>query len=467
MSKYSIALTTIAAILMLCQWFVFLSLRKYLFPKCEEIQRRTAYPVLIGFGLITIVAARLEFGSEIFTPGTFGRQLASIIVYSYLGWAVVLSLVFMVVGAICSFVKLKDAVLQATIRKTRPHSSSASERVRFCPSLVEGPKEPKPEAKDNHGQSSSGSEPVEATQINYQHPSRRAFLRTATATGLVAAAGFGFEGIAEGYSLPVVERYELFHDLLQDLGKPVTIVHVTDCHFGMFFGLHQLRDLVHQLNSLDGDALCITGDVFHSAATVVEQATPLLKKLKARKLGNFAVLGNHDFYAGEIRSVENLEAAGIVLLRNHWSTLRVGKSMIHIGGVDDPLVTWMHRNECPGFHTLMSKAPVEAGFHVLLSHRPGVFPQAAQQNIDLVLAGHTHGGQIVIPVPGLERGVSVADMVSDYTRGRYRSNVSRMYLSRGVGFTFLPWRIHCPPEIAVIRLNPAGNGIKSGFFRRA
>lgn len=466
MSKYSIALTIIAAILMLCQWFVFLSLRKYLFPKCEGIQRRTAYPVLIGFGLITIVAARLEFGSEIFTPGTFGRQLASIIVYSYLGWAVVLSLVFIVVAAICSFVKLKDAVLQATIGKTRLHSSSESPGAWFSPSCVLGQEEPKPEAKDNQGQRLPRSEPVNAAQINYQHPSRRAFLRTATATGLVAAAGFGFEGIAEGYSLPVVDRYELFHDLLQDLAKPVTIVHVTDCHFGMFFGLHQLRDLVHQLNSLDGDALCITGDVFHSAATVVEQATPLLKKLKARKFGNFAVLGNHDFYAGESRSVGNLEAADIVVLRNQWSTLRVGKSTIHIGGVDDPLVTWMHRNECPGFHTLMSKAPVEAGLHVLLSHRPGVFHQAAKQNMDLILAGHTHGGQIVIPVPGLERGISVADMVSEYTHGWYSSGASRMYLNCGVGFTFLPWRINCPPEIAVIRLNPGGNGIKSGFFRK-
>ena len=249
--------------------------------------------------------------------------------------------------------------------------------------------------------------------------------------------------------------------------SPITLIHVTDCHFGMFFGPDELRNLVDQLNSLQGDALCITGDIFHSARAVVEQATPVLKKLKARPLGNFAVLGNHDFYAGEMRSVESLQDAGFTILRNQWITLKVRNLALHMGGVDDPLIRRIRRNRFPRFDTFMSKAPVESGLRILLSHRPAVFPQAAKQKIDLVLAGHTHGGQIVIPVPGRERGMSVADLVSEYTHGWYKSDTSSMYLNRGVGLTFLPWRIHCPPEIAVIHLNPAGKLVKNGFSRKA
>jgi uncharacterized protein len=467
MNRTLIVLGVIASILMLCQWFVFQSFRKYLFRKREGIQRRVAYAVLIGFGLITVVAARLEFGSEMFPPGTFIRQLASVIVFSYMGWVLVASLVFLFVGAIDSFIKFKDAVRRSKMIEARPGSWSASQRGCLSSSCVEGQKKQKPEPKENPVQRPLESGSGKAMQIAYPHPTRRAFLRAATASGLMAAAGFGLEGLAEAYSRPVVEKYELFHDLLEDAAKPITLIHVTDCHFGMFFGLDELRNLVDQLNSLHGDALCFTGDIFHSARAVVEQATPVLKQLKDRPLGNFAVLGNHDFYAGEMRSVENLKAAGFTLLRNQWITFGVGNLTLHMGGVDDPLIRRIRGNEFPRFDTLVRNAPVESGLRILLSHRPAIFPHAAKQKIDLVLAGHTHGGQIVIPVPGRERGMSVADLVSEYTHGWYKTDTSSMYLNRGVGLTFLPWRIHCPPEIAVIQLNPAEKVIKSGFSRKA
>jgi hypothetical protein len=69
----------------------------------------------------------------------------------------------------------------------------------------------------------------------------------------------------------------------------------------------------------------------------------------------------------------------------------------------------------------------------------------------------------------MARGISVADMVSEYTRGWYKRSTSLMYLNRGVGFTFLPWRIHCPPEIALIQLSPGNKGaetsIPEGFLK--
>jgi len=271
MSKMSILLGVIASVLVLCQWFVFQSIRRYLFGKCSRIRRSVAYPVLIGFGLVTVLAVRLEFGSEFFPPGTFGRQLASILAFSYLGWTLVLSLLLIVIRAMDAAIKFKAAAVQA---------------------------------------------------------------------------------------------------------------------------------------------------------------------------------------------------AGFTILRNRWTSLKVGHAAIHIGGIEDPTASWPRRNQFPDFCTLMNTAPGGPGLRILLSHRPAVFPLAARHKIDLVLAGHLHGGQIVIPVPGVEKGLSTADLISEYTQGWYKKDTGRMYLSRGTGLTFLPWRIHCPPEICVIRLVPAEKGVNSGSFRK-
>ncbi len=111
--------------------------------------------------------------------------------------------------------------------------------------------------------------------------------------------------------------------------------------------------------------------------------------------------------------------------------------------------------------------PKSPGLKLLLSHRPTILPYAADAEIDLVLSGHIHGGQIVLPMPGLERGLSIAEAVSEYTYGWYSRGKSRMYLSRGVGLTFLPWRLHCSPEIAVINLESVREGKASGEFCRA
>jgi len=469
MTKTSVIPGIIAATLVLCQWFAFQSVRKYLFQKPEKISRRVAYPVLMAFGPIAILALRLEFGTEIFPPGTFSRQLASVIVFSYLGWVLMLSLFFLMVKAIDLAVEIKDALLQSAAPGRGSPFLRASQAGSVLYPGVTRHQDAEPQTREDQGSASTESAFAagSAIQIDSRHPSRRTFFKVAAATSLVAATGLGVRGIAEAYGEPILEKYEFFHDSLQGIPEPLTLIHATDCHFGMFLGPRELRDLVDRLNSLEGDALCVTGDVFHSARAVVEQATPILRKLKARPLGNLAVLGNHDFYAGAERSAESLQAAGFTLLRNEWFMFRAGAATVHVGGIDDPSINWMRGKTFPGFDALMLNAPAKAGLRILLSHRPDLFPRAAQQGIDLVLAGHLHGGQIVIPVPASERGLSVADMVSEYTHGWYTRGVSRMYLSRGVGLTFLPWRINCRPEITLIRLNPTEKGTHSGFVHVA
>ncbi len=275
---------------------------------------------------------------------------------------------------------------------------------------------------------------------------------------MVAAASYAGQGIAGAYARPIIDQFDLFHPELDGLTRPLTFIQITDFHFGMFLGSPELERVVRLVNALDGDALFITGDVFHSPLTPVEHATPILKKLKPRRLGNFAVLGNHDFYTGEWLVVQSLKQSGISLLRNQWVSFREGGSDIHLGGIDDPMVNWVWGAKFPGFRGFLDKAPSSSGMRILLSHRPSVLPIASQAGMDFVLSGHIHGGQIIFPYPGRDRGLSIARVASPFTHGWYRVGNSRMYLNRGIGLTFVPWRINCPPEIAVFHLHPAGDG---------
>jgi predicted MPP superfamily phosphohydrolase len=159
-----------------------------------------------------------------------------------------------------------------------------------------------------------------------------------------------------------------------------------------------------------------------------------------------------------------MEQSGLTLLRNRWSTFQVGESQVHIGGIDDPMVNWVWGANFPKFEEFRKRMPLTPGPKILLSHRPSVLPLCAQTGIDFTVAGHIHGGQIVLPGMGRGPGKSVAGIASDYTFGWYREGAARMYLNRGVGLTFLPWRINCPPEIAVFHLKQARDG-KSGAVR--
>jgi len=287
-------------------------------------------------------------------------------------------------------------------------------------------------------------------------PSRRAFLKWGSAAGLTTAVVLAGHGVVRAYGRPLIDEFDVSHPALKHLERPVSFIHITDFHIGMFFGLEELEKIVERVNAIEADALVVTGDIFHSPLSPIEETVPILKRLRPRRYGNFAVLGNHDFYAGERRSVEAIEQSGLTLLRDEWITFTEGTARIHLGGIDDPIENWITGKNFPGFRDFVGTIPGTDGIRILLSHRPTILPYAAETSIDLVLAGHIHGGQIIVPVPGTDRGVSLAALVSPFTHGWYRAHDCRMYLSRGIGLTFVPWRINCPPEITVFRLRPPG-----------
>jgi uncharacterized protein len=446
MSGFLVAIIIISAALILAQWFVFLRVRTYLFQHYEPIRRKAAYLALALLGILNIAAARVTLSNSLFGADTFGKKFVEVAFFSYLGLILFLCLFLLIIGLFSTTLRLKDALTE-WFRSSAGETASRPLKIPGCKAQPVGTPDQGLTAKDQQ---------LGLGELRSQ--SRRAFLKWSAASAVVMAASAGGAGVVQAYRAPVIDEFDVLHAELQGLSRPLTFIQISDFHFGMFMGTTELEKLVVKANKLDGDALFITGDIFHSPASPVEMAAPIFRRLKPRRFGNFAILGNHDFYAGERRCVQAIKDGGLTLLRDQWFTLKDGKANIHLGGIDDPRVNWLWGRAFPDFPSFMEKAPLEPGMRILLSHRPSVLPVAAGFGIDLVLSGHIHGGQIILPMPGTDRGISVARLASDFTHGWYRIQDCRMYLNRGTGLTFIPWRINCPPEIAIFHLKPGRGG---------
>ncbi len=466
MNRLLFFLSVIGSVAVLCQWYVISCIRRYVLQRYAAVSRKTAYTILAVVGIVNFVFVRIAIRSDFLPVDTLANKVAAVFFFSYLGCVLALTLFFLVLGLVYHALRFKDALFLRRVPSLPTDATMCRERG--C--LHTGALAPEGESGIPHaaipgckadpglldGVTPSRSLPVQSTtDLKGPPPSRRTFLKWTAAAGVVAVSGYAGRGVAEGYEPPLVPTFHLSHSGLQGASQPLSFLQISDFHFGPFLGSEELERLVHMANAIEVDAVFMTGDMFHSPMSPIERATPILAKIRPRRLGNFAVLGNHDFYAGEWRSVQSLKDSGWTLLRNRWATFTEGSARIHLGGIDDPMVNWAWGKTFPNWPQLMDRAPKTPGFRILLSHRPNILPLAANSGINLVLAGHTHGGQIIFPVPGTDRGISLAAVASPYTHGWYREGQTRMYLSRGCGLTFVPWRINCPPEITVFRVHPS------------
>jgi hypothetical protein len=165
--------------------------------------------------------------------------------------------------------------------------------------------------------------------------------------------------------------------------------------------------------------------------------------------GTFACMGNHERYAGAERQAEEAGArAGIRFLRGRAQTLRFGNSLLNLAGVD-------YQSLADRGHYLRGaeRLVVPGAVNVLLSHNPDVFPVAARQGYNLLLAGHTHGGQVTVEI--LDQSINPARFFTPYVYGLFRAGRSAAYVTRGIGTIGIPARIGAPPEISILRLRKA------------
>ena len=220
------------------------------------------------------------------------------------------------------------------------------------------------------------------------------------------------------------------------------IVHLTDIHHSLYTPLEEVQRAVHLANLLRPDLVALTGDYVTLSPVYIWPVAQALGKLRAR-LGVFAVLGNHDFQVDPDEITRALMARHIRVLRNSHFALRSRAGSLWMVGVDD---LWWSADDLPG--ALRSVPAREA--KILLCHNPVGIHEAAKHGVDLVLSGHTHGGQVRLPLVGSVYGRS--KFGERFVEGWNRVNGTQIYVSRGIGKVLVPLRLGCPSEIACLRL---------------
>jgi predicted MPP superfamily phosphohydrolase len=228
------------------------------------------------------------------------------------------------------------------------------------------------------------------------------------------------------------------------------VVQISDLHIGNGLEGERLSRMVERTNALDPDLIVITGDVFDFDPAFIEDGLRRLAALRARA-GVYAILGNHDIYTGLHQVVDGFAAfaPGIRLLRDELVKLPLAGNL-YLAGVEDPGQDWSARGvELASIERLAALRPLD-GPTLLLVHRPEAFPQAARLGFPLVIAGHTHGGQVALPTPG--GPWNLARIVTRFTRGLYQQGGSTLYVSRGVGVGGPALRVNCAREITTLEL---------------
>src|SRR5262245_6039171 len=231
------------------------------------------------------------------------------------------------------------------------------------------------------------------------------------------------------------------------------IVQISDLHIGNRMEAERLDAMIERTNATRPDVIALTGDIFDFDPRHLDDGARRLARLRAR-YGTYAILGNHDHYVGTERVVAALaqHAPGIRLLRDELVRLPVAEPL-YLAGVEDPGGRWFERGlHVAAIDALAEQRPAD-GPVVLLVHQPEMFHHAARRGFPLVLAGHTHGGQIALPIG--RRGINLARVVTPLTRGAYQRDASILYVNRGLGVGGPAVRIHCNREIAVLELEPA------------
>jgi predicted MPP superfamily phosphohydrolase len=290
-------------------------------------------------------------------------------------------------------------------------------------------------------------------------PSRRRFLTTGLrVVSGGAAAGLAYAFVAEPRWYTVTNRTFPIRDLPPSLDG-LRLVQLTDIHHGPWLSLGYVREVVRACNVLRPDLVLLTGDYILQSSVYAQPVVEELAQLRPA-IGTLAVLGNHDLTEGGEGGVlirQQFAAAGLPLIDNAHKVLTPGRELVDgaaeglaLCGVAD---LWRSH---PDPRQALADLPPDMP-RLLLSHNPDVaegrdFVRSGLR-VDLMICGHTHGGQVYIP--GIGRPFVPSRYGEKYAHGLVRGPACPVFVCSGLGMATVPLRVGVPPEIAVLELRRA------------
>ncbi len=237
-----------------------------------------------------------------------------------------------------------------------------------------------------------------------------------------------------------VEHRQIYLRRLPREFDGLRLVQLSDIHHSPFTSREQIERAVETANDLNPDIIALTGDYISKERAYAAPCAELLGRLRAR-YGVFAVLGNHDHWTDAALITDLFRAEGINVLINEGMRFEQQGAAFWLAGVDDTMVGLEDLS-------LALAGSSEQEMKLLLAHNPIILRRAARAGVDLVLSGHTHGGQVALRG---ENGSSVKPR-RRLLRGLARQGATQIYVTRGLGTVVLPIRYGCPPEVSFLEL---------------
>lgn len=242
----------------------------------------------------------------------------------------------------------------------------------------------------------------------------------------------------------VVTYYDYESNKIVDGLNGYRIVQISDLH-NATFGKDNNK-LISKIINLSPDIVVITGDIVDSNHTDIDAAIQFVQDI-SKTCPVYYVTGNHEYWLSEADRqalMKGLEGAGAVILNNEKVTVSKGTASFELIGLDDKSL---------GDNTLKSLTDScsDEDFIVVLAHEPQYIQEYSRTKTDLLLSGHAHGGQFILPFIG---AVVAPDQgfLPEYTAGEYQLNEMTMFVSRGLGNSVIPVRLFNAPEVVCIEL---------------
>jgi len=280
------------------------------------------------------------------------------------------------------------------------------------------------------------------------NPDRRRMLNAAGGALMAAPfAAVGYGAFIQRTDFRVREVDIPLAGLPPDLDG-LRILQLSDIHLSAFLSEAEFARAIDAALHLHPHLAVVTGDLISGHSDPLDACIRQLARVKA-DAGVFACMGNHERYIrAENYTARQSARLGIRFLRGQAQTLRFGNATLNLAGLD-----FESQRDRSRYLRGAERLIVPGATNILLQHNPDVFPAAARQGYNLLLAGHTHGGQVTVEI--LDRSINPARFFTPYVYGLYRQGNAAAYVTRGIGTIGIPARIGARPEISLLRLRKA------------